>query len=368
MIVLLFFIACAATRLHAQGYASIVGTVTDPTGAVIPSATVTAVQTQTGHATVVTAGKDGAYVFPALLPSTYSISVTAQGFEQSTQAGIVLQADQALTVNVKLNIGAATTTVEVESSVPQVNTTSGTLSQVIDEASVVDMPLNGRDAATLITLVAGVVDATNEGNGVNQGNGKTFPAVQVSSTNGTLPNQYNFLLDGGNNVDEMTNVNGPYPIPGCPAGIQRSNQQLQRRVRPERRRRRQHRHQIRRSKFHGDAFEFLRNGYFNAESILRRGTQDNLHRHQFGGTIGGPVIIPHFSRGTARSSSSAISTQSNIRTQTPRPRPSPPSLKKASLASPTLTSATSAPPATPTTSATPQPSASPIRSPTSPIR
>src|ERR1700727_825814 len=109
MIVLLFFIACAATRLHAQGYASIVGTVTDPTGAVIPSATVTAVQTQTGHATVVTAGKDGAYVFPALLPSTYSISVSAQGFEQSTQAGIVLQADQALTVNVKLNIGAATT-------------------------------------------------------------------------------------------------------------------------------------------------------------------------------------------------------------------------------------------------------------------
>ena len=172
MIVLLFFIACAATRLHAQGYASIVGTVTDPTGAVIPSATVTAVQTQTGHATVVTAGKDGAYVFPALLPSTYSISVSAQGFEQSTQAGIVLQADQALTVNVKLNIGAATTTVEVESSVPQVNTSTGTLSQVVDEESVVDLPLNGRNAATLSTLVAGVVDATNEGNGVNQGNGK----------------------------------------------------------------------------------------------------------------------------------------------------------------------------------------------------
>ena len=96
---------------------------------------------------------------------------------------------------------------------PQVDTTSGTLSQVIDERRVVDLPLNGRNAATLITLVAGVGDATNEGNGVNQGNGKTFPAAVVTSANGTLPNQSNYLLNGGNNVDEMTNVNAPFPFP-----------------------------------------------------------------------------------------------------------------------------------------------------------
>src|ERR1035438_5479643 len=75
--------------------------------------------------------------------------------------------------------------------VPQVDTTTGTLSQVIDGHRVVDLPLNGRNAATLITLVAGVVDATNQGNGVNQGNGKTFPAAVVISANGTLPNQSN---------------------------------------------------------------------------------------------------------------------------------------------------------------------------------
>ena len=141
------------------------------------------------------------------------MSVTAKGFQSYTQTDIVLQADQTLTANVKLQIGSASETVTVTGEVPQVDTTSGTLSQVIDEVRVVDLPLNGRNAATLITLVAGVVDATNEGNGVNQGNGKTFPAAVVTSANGTLPNQSNYLLNGGNNVDEMTNVNGPFPFP-----------------------------------------------------------------------------------------------------------------------------------------------------------
>jgi hypothetical protein len=83
---------------------------------------------------------------------------------------------------------------------------------------VADLPMNGRAAASLVTLVAGVVDGSNEGNGVNQGSGKTFSStllspVQVASVNGTLPNQDSFLLDGGNNLDEMINVNAPYPMP-----------------------------------------------------------------------------------------------------------------------------------------------------------
>ncbi|MDP9049903.1 MAG: hypothetical protein M3O31_04155, partial [Acidobacteriota bacterium] len=178
-----------------------------------------------------------------------------------------------------------------------VDATSGTLSQVIDESRVVDLPLNGRNAASLITLVAGVVDATNEGNGVNQGNGKTFPAAVVTSVNGTLPNQSNYLLDGGNNVDEMTNVNGPFPFPDAlqEFSVQTSNYDAQ----------------FGQSagavvnivtksggsKFHGDLFEFLRNGYFNAKPYFAP-TPDSLHRHQFGGTVGGPVIIPFLSHGT----------------------------------------------------------------------
>jgi hypothetical protein len=295
-VVALMFIALFASALYGQGYGSISGTVTDPSGASVVSATVKVVQVQTGRETVVTTGGNGEFVFPTLLPAVYTLSVSATGFQSYTQPDIELLADQKLTANVRLKIGSSTDTITVTAEVPQVDTTTGTLSQVIDERRVVDLPLNGRNAGTLILLVAGVGDATNEGNGVNQGNGKTFPAAVVTTANGTLPNQSTYLLNGGNNVDEMTNVNAPFPFPdavqefsvltnnyeaayGQSAGavvniITKSGG----------------------TSFHGDAFEFLRNGYFNARNFFSA-TTDTLHRNQFGGTIGGPVIIPGVSKG-----------------------------------------------------------------------
>jgi len=295
-VVVLMFMVFSASSLYGQGYGTISGTVTDPSGASVVSATVKATQVQTGRETVVTTGSNGEFVFPTLLPSVYTLTVSATGFQSYTQTGVELLADQKLTANVRLKIGSATDTITVTAEVAQVDTTSGTLSEVIDERRVVDLPLNGRNAGTLILLVAGVGDATNEGNGVNQGNGKTFPAAVVTTANGTLPNQSTYLLNGGNNVDEMTNVNAPFPFPdaiqefsvltnnyeaayGQSAGavvniITKSGG----------------------SSFHGDAFEFVRNGYFNARNFFSA-TTDTLNRNQFGGTIGGPVIIPGVSKG-----------------------------------------------------------------------
>jgi hypothetical protein len=156
--------------------------------------------------------------------------------------------------------------------------------------------LNGRNAAALVTLVAGVTDAHNEGNGTDQGKGKTFPAAVVTSANGTSPQQSNYLLNGGNNVDEMTNVNGPFPFPDAlqEFSVQTSNYTAEygqsagavvnivTKSGTE--------------KFHGDGFEFLRNGYFNARPYFAT-VADHIHRHQFGGVIGGPVIIPMISKG-----------------------------------------------------------------------
>jgi hypothetical protein len=295
-VVAIMFMAFSASGLYAQGYGAISGTVTDPSGASVASATIKAIQTQTGRETVVTSGVQGDFVFPTLPPSAYSLSVSAKGFQSYTQTDIVLQADQKLTANVRLQVGSASETVTVTGEVAQVDTTTGTLSQVIDTARVVDLPLNGRNAASLITLVAGVVDASNEGNGVNQGNGKTFPAAVVTSANGTLPNQSNYLLNGGNNVDEMTNVNGPFPFPDAVQefSVQTSNydaaygQSAGAVV-----------NIITKSggsSYHGDLFEFLRNGYFNARPFFAT-VGDNIHRNQFGGTIGGPVKIPHISKG-----------------------------------------------------------------------
>ncbi len=293
---LALFVVLIPNTVQAQGYGSIVGNVADTTGAAVAGATVTVTQVDTGRQTMATSSQSGGFVFPTLPPAAYSLSIASKGFQTYEQTGIVLQADQSVTVNAKLSIGSETQTVEVTSAVPQVDTTTGTLSQVIDQQRVVDLPLNGRNAAALITLVAGVVDATNQGNGVNQGNGKTFPAAVVTSANGTLPNQSNYLMDGGNNVDEMTNVNGPFPFPDATQefSVQTSNYNAE----------------FGQSagavvnivtksggnKFHGDAFEFLRNGYFNAKPYFAT-VADNIHRHQFGGTIGGPVIIPHFSSG-----------------------------------------------------------------------
>ena len=301
--ILILGVGLAAGTLHGQGYGTISGTIADSSGAVVPGASVVATQVQTGSAMATTSGKDGRFVFPSLLPAGYTLSVSAAGFELYAQKGIVLEADQALTVNIALKVGAQTQTVSVSADAPQVDTTTGTLSQVIDQASVGDLPLNGRAAASLVTLVAGVVDATNEGNGVNQGSGKTFSGsllspVQVASVNGTLPNQDNFLLDGGNNLDEMTNVNDPYPMPDAiqEFSVQTSNYNAEfgqsagavvnivTRSGGE--------------QFHGDLFEYLRNGFFNAENHFSPpGTQDTLHRHQFGGAVGGPVKIPHLSSG-----------------------------------------------------------------------
>lgn len=288
--------AALPARSSAQGYGSVVGSVLDSTGAAVPGAIVTVTQSDTGRQTVVTTGPTGSFVFPTLPPADYSLTVASKGFQTYMQKGVVLQADQSLTVNAKLAVGATNITVDVTTALPQVDTTTSTLSEVIDRERVVDLPLNGRNAAALITLVAGVSDATNEGNGANQGNGKTFPAAVVVTANGTLPNQSNYLLDGGNNVDEMTNVNGPFPFPDAlqEFSVQTSNynaefgQSAGAVVNIVTK--------AGGSRFHGSAFEFLRNGYFNAKPYFAT-SADNLHRHQFGGTIGGPVLLPHLSKG-----------------------------------------------------------------------
>ena len=288
------YLGMCATRASAQGFGTVVGTVTDPSSAAVPGATITATQEATGRTTIVNSNAQGAFVFPTLSPASYVISVSATGFEKTEQKGVLLQADQSITVNLKLNIGTATQTVEVSSTPPSVDTSTGTLSQVIGETTVVDLPLNGRNAASLVTLVAGVVVAP--GNGLDQGSTKTFPAAVSITANGSQANQQNFLLDGGNNLDEMTNVNGPFPFPDAlqEFSVQTSNynaefgQAAGAVV-----------NIVTKSggkKFHGAAFEFLRNGYFNAKPYFAA-SADNLHRHQFGGTIGGPVLIPHLSTG-----------------------------------------------------------------------
>lgn len=134
-----------------------------------------------------------------------------QGFKTFTQSGVTLPADEAVTVDVRLQLGAATEKVVVTAEAPQVDTVTGTLGQVVDTRRVVDLPLDGRNAASLTALVAGVVAAPNDS--ADQRQTKTYPVGVTISANGSRANVTNYMLDGGNNVDEYTNVNLPFPFP-----------------------------------------------------------------------------------------------------------------------------------------------------------
>ncbi len=288
---------CVPGRLSAQGFGSINGTVADASGAVVPGAEVTATQAATGISSKTTAGSQGNFVFPILAPSVYNVTATAAGFQAYTQNGVQLRADAAVTVNITLKPGKTTETVTVSAENAQVDLTTGTLSQVIGVAQVNELPLNGRNAAALTEEVAGITIAPPAQ--ADQGNTKTFPMVVAISANGTFVGQTNYMLDGGNNVDEYTNVNMPFPMPDSVQefSIETNNYSAQYgqnaggvvNI-------------ITKSgtnQWHGDLFEYVRNralnaaNYFTYSASTGKKTVDPLKRNQFGGTIGGPLEIPH---------------------------------------------------------------------------
>jgi len=283
---LLFMLGLSAPA-HAQGFGRIVGTVTDANGAVVANAKVTATQVGKGLSRAATADTSGYYVLDSLRPAQYDVSVEATGFHTFDQKAVTLFADQTLTVNVSMQVGVVSESVSVVSGTEQVDTTTGTLKQVIEQQRITELPLNGRNAATLTLTVAGAVQAPS--GGADQGSTKTFPGAVTISANGARQNQISYQLDGGNNVDEYTNVNQPFPMPDAlqEFSVQTSNYSAQYgqnagavvNV-------------VTRSggnQFHGNAFEFVRNRVFNARNWAAA-AKDQIKRNQFGGTFGGPII------------------------------------------------------------------------------
>src|SRR5262249_28539875 len=195
--------------LYAQGMGNIVGTVTDPSGSVVPGATVKVTDVGTGLTRSATTNADGYYVISSLKPSQYALSVTSSGFRTFNQKDVTLLADQALTVNAKLEVGTANEVIEVTGTQLQVDTTTSTLKNVVEQTRLTELPLQGRNAATLTLTTAGAVQGPS--GGADQGTTKTFPGAVTLNVNGARQNQISYQLDGGNYVDEYTNVNQPFP-------------------------------------------------------------------------------------------------------------------------------------------------------------
>jgi len=273
----------------AQQMGQIVGAVRDSTGAVVPGVTVTATEAETAYKRSALTGSEGQYVLPSLRPTTYAVSAEAAGFRKFSQPGVELLANQSLTLNITLELGAVTETVTVNAATVQVDTSSSTLSEVVDRARIIELPLNGRDPARLATLVAGTVLQ-----GVSSDSQKAIPGALELSANGTPGGrQTSYKLDGANNTDFYFQRNQTFPFPDVlqEFSIQTSNYSAAQgnnagaviNV-------------VTRSgtnEFHGGTFEFVRNRVFNARNFFAP-TQDFLKRNQFGAFGGGPVRLPGY--------------------------------------------------------------------------
>jgi hypothetical protein len=283
----LFACLCLSIAAFGQGYGTINGTVSDPSGAVVAGAQVTITDVATGISRSAVADAHGGYVMAALRPADYSISAEATGFRKFVQPRVTLLANQSLTYDVRLTLGGATETVEVTGQEQQVDTTTSTVRQTVEGRRITELPLNGRNAAQLTLLVPGAVTSTS--GGADQGDTKTFPGAVTISANGARQNQISYQLDGGNYVDEYTNVNQPFPFPDAlqEFSVQTSNYSAEYG---------QNAGAVVNivtksgtNAFHGNVFEFVRNEVFNAKAFQAT-TRDHLKRNQFGGTFGGPII------------------------------------------------------------------------------
>src|SRR5690349_21015243 len=142
----------ASVLFAADPTGTITGSVTDPSGASVANARVTVTNLATSFSRTQTTQADGSFVFPLLPAGTYSVVVEAQGFRRYEQKGVEVKTDQSSSVPIPLQIGAAADSVTVEANAQMVETRSGALSQVVNAQKIVELPLDGRNAASLILL------------------------------------------------------------------------------------------------------------------------------------------------------------------------------------------------------------------------
>ena len=275
------FVLLSVIALWAQSTAQIQGTVKDSTGLAVPGAAVKAIQTDTGASRTVISGTDGVYVLANLPIGPYRLEVSRQGFTTFVQTGIVLQVGTTPTIDVALKVGAVTEQVQVEANAALVESQNTSIGQVIDNQQILELPLNGRQATDLIQLAGAAIPAGVEGTG-------GMPGGVFLSVAGGQPFGVAYFLDGTEYQTANNGVNYPFPFPDAlqEFKVEASAQTAVNGI-----------HSggsvnaVTKSgtnSFHGDLFEFVRNGDFNARNFFAT-QNDSLKRNQYGGTIGGPV-------------------------------------------------------------------------------
>jgi hypothetical protein len=280
-----------ATQLCAQTTSGLItGAVTDPSGAVVPDAEIDITNQATGQARSTKTEANGAYTLPLLPPGVYNISVTKQGFARQDRQNVPLEVNQSDTIDFALGVASSSQTVNVTGASPVLNTTSATLTDVVDHQATVDLPLNGREFTQLTLLTPGAAPV--------QGGQQTSFTVALGaggispSVNGQRGIQNNFTMDGVQNNSPYASV---WAIAPPPDAIQEfavqshitdaqfsvssgANINVATRAGT--------------NTFHGSLYEFIRNDALDANTFPAT-TRLPYRQNQYGLYFGGPVLIPH---------------------------------------------------------------------------
>ena len=303
-LVTLVFLCFFSTNLPAQSdNGRVFGTVTDPTSAIIPGATITLTNTGTGAVSTQTSGGDGTFVFPSVSRGDYTIHVSRDGFQTLTQS-FVLAVSQVQEIVARLQPAGASTTVEVVGDVaPLVENATSSIDEDIRGAQVTQLPLNGRNFTQLALLTPGVTRGNygNSASGVN-GDVETFRNSESGggslSTNGVRPQANDFILDGIDNNEALVNTLQFFPnVEGteefrvntstAPAEFGRAGGAIV-----------QSSIKSGTNEIHGSAFEFGRSSLFDANPNhgfigVRPTPTLPFKRNTFGGSLGLPVWKNH---------------------------------------------------------------------------
>lgn len=287
-------LAFGVQQVRAQSEnAQIQGTITDPSGEVVPGAKVTATKKSTGTVYTATTNRSGDYTLPALPPGHYVITFKKQGFSpKSVTADVTLM--QALVINVKLAVGHVTQHVSVTGQAPLVQAGTSAIGTNIQGPQITNLPLNGRNIMNLALLspgaTGGVPDGVASGAG---GNAETFRYGESGgasiSVNGIREQANNYILDGLDDNGSLVNTIAIYPQDDAIREFR-----VQESIAPAQFGRGGGALVIMSTKsgtnqFHGSAFEFLRNDALDARPTFDA-TRPSFQRNQFGGALGGPII------------------------------------------------------------------------------
>jgi hypothetical protein len=248
---------------QATAVAAVSGTVTDATGAVVAQADVVMTQTETGQSHSTQTDPEGRYVLPSLPVGPYRMEVRKAGFRNYVQTGIVLVVNNNVSVNVGLQVGSVTDTVEVKADASMVETTETSVSTVIDTQKINDLPLNGRQPTQLILTLGAAQYADSGDTGSKTPWSSTRISVAGGQGNGTA-----YLLDGGDNTDAMSNVNMPIPFPDALQEFSVETSAVSSRFGTHPGATVNVVTKSGTNSFHGDAFDYLRNGDLNARNFF----------------------------------------------------------------------------------------------------